>query len=153
MPIDAPSLSLQANRGAASAGLTALLAVAAIGGGIYVVTQRPEPRPVRNQDSIAQIAALARVEKETELVQRAIRNRQAIVGMTYREVETAKGRPSIKQRGETLAAKHRDLGGAEAWIYELSGGEVSHVIFGANGLVIHATDVAGHPRDGHAIRQ
>jgi hypothetical protein len=118
-----------------------------------MVSQRPERRPVRNEDSVAQIAALARVEKETELVQRAIRNRQAIVGMTYREVETAKGRPSIKQRGETLAEQHRALGGAETWIYELNGGEVSEVVFGANGLVIHATDVAGQPRDGHAIRQ
>src|SRR5688500_4593737 len=123
MPIDAPSLFLQANRGGASTGLTALLALAAVGGGIYIVSQRPEPRPALNQDSVAQIAALARVEKETELVQRAIRNRQVIVGMTYREVETAKGRPAIKQRGETLSEKHRALGGAEAWIYELSGGE------------------------------
>ena len=68
----------------------AFLAVAMVGGGLYLASrQAPAPKVVTNDDSLAQVAALARVEKNAELVQRAIRERQAILGMTYREVEEA----------------------------------------------------------------
>jgi hypothetical protein len=140
-------------RGGSSAGLTGLLAIAAVGGGLYFVSQRSERPVVPNDDTLAQVAALARVEKDTEWLQRAIRERQAILGMTYREVEMAKGRPLRKQRGDTLPEIHRAKGGMENWIYELDGGAESSVLFGANGLVIYASDVEGKPRHGHAIRQ
>jgi hypothetical protein len=139
-------------RGGSSAGLAGLLAVAAVGGGLYFVTKRPEPRVVPKVDTLAQVAALARVEKDTEWLQRAIRERQAILGMTYREVETAKGRPQRKQRGDTLPEIHRAKGGVENWIYEADGVE-SNVLFGTNGLVVFSSDVEGKPPQGHAIRQ
>jgi hypothetical protein len=153
MTTGAPTFSPKANRGGSSVGLTAILAIAAVGGGLYFVSQRFERRAASNEDTLTQVAALARVEKDVEWLQRAIRERQAILGMTYREVEMAKGRPHVKQRGDTLPGTHRARGGVENWIYDVGGGEVSSVLFGANGLVIDATDVAGKPRYGYAIRQ
>jgi hypothetical protein len=140
-------------RGGSSAALAGFLAVAAVGGGLYYATTRPVQRVAPPDDTLAQVAALARVEKDTEWLQRAIREREAIVGMTYREVETAKGRPHRKQRGEELPESHRAKGGVENWIYEVDGGPESSVLFGANGLVIFASDVEGKPRQGHVIRQ
>lgn len=140
-------------RGGSSAGLGGLLAITAVGGGLYFVSNRSDQQVVPKDDTLAQVAALARVEKDTEWLQRAIRDRQAILGMTYREVETAKGRPLRKQRGETLPEIHRAKGGVENWVYDADGGAESSVLFGANGLVIHASDVEGKPRQGHAIRQ
>ena len=140
-------------RGGSSAGLTGLLAIAAVGGGLYFVATRGEQRVAPKVDTFAQVAALARVEKDTEWLQRAIRERQAIVGMTYREVETAKGHPHRKERGDTLPEIHRAKGGVENWIYEAEGGAEASVLFGTNGLVIYSSDVVGKPRQGHAIRQ
>jgi hypothetical protein len=140
-------------RGGSSAGLAGLLAIAAVGGGLYFVSKRPERRVAPKEDTFAQVAALARAEKDTEWLQHAIRERQAILGMTYREVEMAKGRPHRKQRGENLPEVHRAKGGVENWVYEVNGGAESSVLFGANGLVIHATDVEGKSRHGHSIRQ
>ena len=140
-------------RGGSSAGLTGLLAIAAVGGGLYFVATRGEQRVAPKVDTFAQVAALARVEKDTEWLQRAIRERQAIVGMTYREVETAKGHPHRKERGDTLPEIHRAKGGVENWIYENEGGAEANVLFGNNGLVIYSSDVEGKPRQGHAIRQ
>jgi uncharacterized protein HemX len=153
MTSEARSVTFKSNRGASSAGLAAFLAVAALGGGVYYASQRAERRPVVKEDHLAQIAALARVEKDTEWLQRAIRERQAILGMTYREVETAKGQPQFKQRGESLQQTHRAQGGVENWVYEMDGGKISEVLFGSNGLVIYASDVADKHGDGHAIRK
>src|SRR5262245_48296219 len=100
MSSDAPPP--KAIRGGATTGLVAVLALAAVGGGIYLATQHTE-RPVKKDDALVQVSALARVEKDAEYIQRAIRERQAIVGMTFREVELAKGRPSLKLRAETLS--------------------------------------------------
>ena len=141
------------SRGGTSAGLIALLAVAAVGGGIYLASHRPEQRPVVKEDNLAQIAALARVEKDAEFLQRAIRERRAILGMTYREVESAKGRPALKQRGDVLREAHRSKGGVENWVYDQGVGEVSEVLFGVNGLVIFSSDVGRKPGDGDAIRR
>jgi hypothetical protein len=143
----------RANRGSSSAGLVGFLAVAAVGGGLYLVSQRTErPAPLKD-DSLVQVAALARVEKDSEWLQRAIRERQAILGMTYREVEQAKGRPQLKQRGDTLAEPYRQKGGVENWVFDSGTGAVTTVLFGANGLVIHSSDVGDKPRPGQAIRQ
>lgn len=84
---------------------------------------------------------------------RAIRERQAILGMTFREVETAKGAPLLKQRGDTLPEIHRSKGGVEQWVYDLTGGNEASVVFGVNGLVIQSSDVGDKPRLGQAIRQ
>lgn len=140
-------------RGGSSAGLAGLLAIAAVGGGLYFVSTRSERRLAPKEDTFAQVAALARVEKDTEWLQRAIRQGQAILGMTYREVEAAKGRPQRKERGDTLPEFHRAKGGVENWIYEDEGGAETSVLFGTNGLVIYSSDVEGKPRQGHAIRQ
>src|SRR5688500_5121694 len=140
-------------RGGSSAGLAGLLTIAAVGGGLYFASQRSERRVIPKEDTLAEVAALARVEKDSEWLQRAIREHQAILGMTYREVETAKGRPQRKQRADSLPEIHRANGGVENWIYEEEGGAVSSVVFGSNGLVIYSSDVEGKPRQGHAIRQ
>ena len=152
MAIDPLPLSPKANRGGASAGLSALLAFAAVGGGIYYLAHRPERRVV-NDDNLAQVAALARLEKDTELLQRAIRERRAILGMTFSEVEQAKGPAHLKQRGYTLSDAHHAKGGIEHWVYALGTDKESGVLFGSNGLVIDTTDVAGKPRSGYTIRQ
>lgn len=143
----------KSTRGGASAGLTALLAVAVVGGGLYLVTHRTERPPPKDNDSLPQIAALARAEKDAEWLQRAIRERQAILGMTYREIESAKGAPNLKLRGESLTEIQRAKGGVENWIYDLGGGETTSVLFGVNGLVIQSSDVGDKPRPGQAIRQ
>ena len=152
MATDPLPLSPKANRGGASAGLSALLAVAAMGGGVYYLTHRPAPRVV-NDDNLAQVAALARVEKDAELLQRAIRERRAILGMTFSEVELAKGPAHFKQRGYTLSDAHHAKGGVERWVYDLGTDKESGILFGSNGLVIDATDAAGKPRSGYSIRQ
>ena len=141
------------SRGGSSSGLAGLLAVAAVGGGLYVVSKNTDRRVAPKEDTFAQVAALARAEKDTEWLQDAIRERQAILGMTYREVEMAKGRPHRKQRGENLPEVHRSKGGVENWIYEVDGGAESSVLFGPNGLVVFSSDIEGNPRHGHAIRQ
>jgi hypothetical protein len=140
-------------RGSSSAGLTGLLTIAAVGGGLYFISTRSKQPAAPRNDTLAQVAALARVEKDTEWLQRAIRERQAILGMTYREVETAKGRPLRKQRSDTLSETYRAKGGVENWIYEAEDGSESSVLFGANGLVIYSSDVEGKPSQGHVIRQ
>ena len=146
-------LASRANRGGSSAGLTALLAIAAVGGGLYYVSHRPERKPTRTDDPLPQVAALARAEKDSEWLQRAIRERQAILGMTFREVEMAKGTPRLKQRGGTVPEIPRSKGGVEQWVYDQNGGNEATVVFGANGLVIQSSDVGEKPRLGQAIRQ
>jgi hypothetical protein len=153
MPDGALTSPREKVRGGTSGSLLALLAVAAVGGGLYLAKQRADRRAPRNNDSIAQIAALARAEKDNEWLQLAIRERRAIIGMTFREVETAKGRPHRKHRGDDLPEDLRARGGVESWVYNLDGGAISSVLFGPNGFVIHATDVEGQTGPGHAIRQ
>jgi hypothetical protein len=140
-------------RGGASASFVTFLAVATVGGGLYLATQSADRRPAKSTDTLAQVAALARAEKDNEWLQVAIRERQAILGMTLREVEKAKGRPQRKQRGDELSENLRAKGGVENWTYDADPGAVSSVLFGANGLVIHSTDVDGKTGPGHAIRQ
>jgi hypothetical protein len=144
---------LHATRASTSGAVVAVLALAAVGGGVYLVTQQAGRRPAPKDDPVAQVAALARVEKDTEWIQRAIRERQAILGMTYREVERAKGPPSRKQREETLPESDRANGGVEKWIYESADRETASVLFGSNGLVIQSSDVGDTPRPGQAVRQ
>ena len=153
MVTGAQSLPPKANRGSSSAGLTAILAIAAVGAGLYFVSHRSQRRPRSEDDSLAQVAALARVEKETEWLQRAIRERRAILGMTYREVEMAKGPPHLKRRGDTLSEAHRAKGGVENWVYRPGNGEGANVLFGVNGRVIQSSDVGDMPRPGDAIRR
>lgn len=143
------------NRGGSSAGgFVAILAVAVVGGGLYLASrQLPEPRAVVKDDSLAQVAALARAEKDAEWIQRAIREHQAILGMTARETETAKGRPSTKLRGGSLTADERTKGGIEKWVFQTDGRESSEVLFGANGLVISSSDVGDKPGPGQVVRQ
>ena len=103
---------------------------------------------------MAEIAALARAEKDTEWLQRAIRERQAILGMTRQEVENAKGPPRVKQRFDALSGADRTKGGVEKWVYSQSGAEDATVLFGAKGLVIHSSDVGdGQPGQSQAIRR
>ena len=131
----------------------ALLAVAVVGGGFYYASQRSAQRVRVREDHLAQVAALARAEKDTEWLQRAIREKQAILGMTAREVEQAKGQPALKQRGDTLPESDQVKGGVENWIYDSRGGQVSVVLFGAKGFVIYSSDVGDKPGPGQAIRQ
>jgi hypothetical protein len=153
MAIGEQALPPKQIRGGSSAGVATFLAVVAVGGGLYVVSQRAERPVAPKNDNLAQVAALARVEKDSEWLQRAIRERQAILGMTYREVEQAKGVPRLKQRGDVLPEIHRAKGGVETWSYDAGDGRTSTVIFGANGLVIKSSDVGDPPRAGQAIRQ
>lgn len=147
--------SLKANRGGSSVGFVAVLAVAVVGGGLYLASKNPErlPVPVPSADNLVQVAALARAEKDAEWLQRATRERQAIIGMTYREVEMAKGKPATKQRGETLPPEDRAKGGVENWLYNLEGGQVSAVLFGTNGVVVYSSDVGETPGPGQVIRK
>lgn len=146
-----PSIS---NRGGSSAGFIAILAVAVVGGGLYLSSRRPpEPVVVIKEDNLAQIAALARVEKDAERLQRAVREHRAILGMTFREVESAKGRPASKQRDDTLADAERAKGAVEKWTYPANGGAPSVVFFGATGLVIYSSEVGDNPQPGQLIRQ
>lgn len=147
------ALPSRAHRAGTSAGLVAIMALAAVGGGVYIATHRSEPPPAVQDDRLAEIAALARVEKDTEWIQRAIRERHAILGMTYREVETARGLPQRILRDDALSEIHRAKGAVENWVYEREGGEVASVLFGSNGLVIHSSDVGETPRPGQAVRQ
>lgn len=153
MAIPAPQLRYRTRRGGSSAGVVALLAVAAIGGGLYLASHRTEPPPAPNDDAVARVAALARAEKDTELLRRAIRERHAIVGMTFREVEAAKGAPQVKERGDTLSEALRLKGGVENWIYEAGTGAPSTVLFDANGRVIFSSDVGDTPGPHQAIRR
>ena len=135
-------------------GFMAILAFAVVGGGLYVASrQPPEPKPVPKNDNLAQVAALARAEKDAEWLQRAIREQQAILGMTSREVETAKGRPVTKLRGDSLNDNDRAKGGVEKWVFQTDGREPSEVLFGANGFVISSSDVGDKPGPGQAVRQ
>jgi hypothetical protein len=152
MPTGERPLPPKPSRGGTSAALTAILALAAVGGVVYF-TQRAERRPRVNEDPLPQITALAQAEKDAEWLKRAIRGRQAILGMTYREVEMAKGRPQLKQRGGSLPDILRARGGVENWIYDLGGGNESNVLFGQNGFVIQSSDVGDKPGPGQAIRQ
>jgi hypothetical protein len=108
---------------------------------------------VVKDDPLPQVTALARAEKDAEWLQRAIRERRAILGMTYREVEMAKGSPQFKHRGDDLPEVHRAKGGTEIWIYDRSAAGESFVLFGANGRVIQSSDVGDSPLPGQAIRQ
>ena len=103
--------------------------------------------------TFTEVAALARVEKNTERLKRAIRERQAIPGMSYREVESAKGRPHLKQRDDALTETHRARGGVENWVYNLEEGKTSSVLFDARGLVIYSTDLGDAPAPGDVIRR
>ena len=153
MAIGGQALPSRPVRGGSSAGVATFLALVAVGGGVYVMSQRAE-RPARpKNDTLAQVAALARAETDSEWLQRAIRERQAILGMTYREVEQAKGAPRLKQRGDTLPDVHRAKGGVEVWTYDAADGRNATVVFGANGLVIQSSDVGDAPRPGQAVRQ
>ena len=138
-------------RGGGSAGLTMLVAVMAVGGGVYFLSQRVERKV--GQDNIAQVAALARAEKETEWLQQATREQRAILGMTNREVLSAKGSPAVRQKAESLSDAERAKGGAEKWIYDVGGGNEATVLFGPTGLVIETSDVSSPPRLGQVIRQ
>ena len=130
------------------------LAVAMVGGGLYLASrQTPTPKVVTKEDNLAQVAALARVEKDAEWVQRAIRAHQAILGMTYREVEEAKGRPAEKVRGSALSAEEQARGGVEKWIYEGGAGSTAMVLFNAGGRVVGSSDVGAVPLPGQAVRQ
>ena len=142
-----------ANRGGTSAGLTAILAVAAMGGGLYLVTHRSPPPPAPSSDAFTEVAALARVEQNTERLKRAIRERQAIPCMTYREVETAKGRPHFKKRDDALTETDRAKGGVENWVYNLEEGKIASVLFDVNGLVIYSSELGDTPGPGDVIRR
>src|SRR5215207_6501600 len=131
----------KANRGGSSAGVVAVLALAVVGGGVYLASNRPERPTVAKEDRLAQVAALARAEKDAEFLQRAIREQRAIIGMTTREVESAKGRPTLKRRGDDLSADERVRGATESWVYNAGTAKESSVVFGANGLVISSSDV------------
>ena len=120
---------------------------------MYLARQRSERNAGSNNDPFTPVAALARVEKDTEWLQRAIRERQAILGMTYREVEAAKGPPKLKQRGDMLPDVYRAKGTVENWVYDLDNGEVSNVLFGVNGRVIQSSDIGDKPGLGQVIRQ
>ena len=141
-------------RGGSSAGFIAVLAVAVLGGGLYLSSRQPlEPKVVIKEDNLTQVAALARVEKDAERLQRAVREHQAILGMTFREVESAKGRPASKQRNDSLADEDRTKGAVEKWTYLVNGRAPSVVLFGATGLVIYSSDVGDNPQPGQLIRQ
>jgi hypothetical protein len=145
---------LLSTRGGSSAGVMAFLAVAMVGGGLYIASRQvPAPKLVAAEDHLAQVAALARVERDAEWLQRAIRERQAIIGMTFREVEEAKGRPAEKQRGEALTVDDRAKGGVEKWLYAGNSSSSAFVLFGASGLVISSSDVGGVPLPGQSVRQ
>jgi hypothetical protein len=149
----APQVQVDARRGGSSAGVVGLLAVAAIGGGLYLASQRPETPPPAKDDAVARVAALARAEKDAEWLRRAIRERQAILGMTFREVETAKGTPQVKERGDTIAEALRSKGGVEIWVYASDTGKPSKVLFDANGRVILSSDVGDTPELHQVIRR
>ena len=141
-------------RGGSSAGVMAFLAVAMVGGGLYLASrQAPQPTVVTKEDNLAQVAALARVEKDAEWVQRAIRERQAILGMTYREVEEAKGRPMEKVRDSALSPEERAQGGVEKWIYDRRSDSPAVVLFNASGRVVVSSDVGAVPLPGQAVRR
>src|SRR5688572_21297850 len=141
-------------RGGSSAGVMAFLAIAMVGGGLYISSrQAPAPKVVAKEDHLAQVAALARVEKDAEWLQRAIRQRQAILEMSFREVEKAKGRDTENQRGEALTVEDRAKGGVEKWVYDASSGNSSVVVFGVSGLVVSSSDVGAVPLPGQAVRQ
>ena len=126
--------------------------MATVGGGLYLVSQRSERRS-GGEDTIAQIAELARAEQDAKWLQQAIRNRQAILGMTQREVERAKGPPHLKQSSDALTETHRAHGGVENWIYPQASGDVANVLFGVNGLVVYSSDVGDQPGEGQVIRR
>ena len=105
------------------------------------------------EDNLTQVAALARAEKDAERLQYAVREHQAILGMTFREVESAKGRPATKQRDGFLTDAERTKGAVEKWTFPVDGGAPSVVLFGANGLVIYSSDVGDNPQPGQMIRQ
>jgi hypothetical protein len=153
MVLPAQQLRFQARRGGSSAGLVAVLAMATIGGGLYLASRRPEAPPVLNDDAVGRVAALARAEQDSELLRRAIRERQAIVGMTFREVETAKGAPHVKQRGETLPDALRAKGGVENWVYQTGVGDPANVLFGATGRVVYSSDIGEKPEPHQVIRR
>jgi hypothetical protein len=139
------------NRGGSSVGgFLGILAVAVVGGGLYVASrQQPEKRPVASDDKLVQVAALARAEKEAEWLQRAIRERQAILGMTSREVENARGQPAVRLRANDLSDIERAKGAVEKWVFRDS----ANVLFGATGLVIYSSDVGDTPQPGQIVRQ
>lgn len=135
-------------------GFMAILAFAVVGGGLYLASrQPPDARPVAKNDNLAQVAALARAEKDAEWLQRAIREHEAILGMTFREVETAKGKPLTKLRAESLTDEERARGGVEKWLFPADSRGSSEVLFGASGLVISSSDVGDKPGPGQAVRQ
>ena len=131
-------------------GFLAILAMAVVGGGLYVASrQQPEKRPIVSDDKLVQVAALARAEKEAEWLQRAIRERQAILGMTSREVENAKGQPAVRLRATDLSDDERSKGAVEKWVFRDS----ASVLFGTTGLVIYSSDVGDTPQPGQIVRQ
>lgn len=140
--------------GGSSSGFVALLAVAVVGTGIYLASQRtPQRKPVPQEDSLPQVAALARAEKDAEWLRSAIRAQKAILGMTDHEVELAKGAPAQKLRDSALSESERARGGVEKWIYRDGRGTPTVVIFSAGNRVIFSSDVAETPLPGQAIRR
>jgi hypothetical protein len=141
-------------RGGSSAGFIAVLAVAVVGGGLFLSSrQPPESKSVIKEDNLTQVAALARAEKDAERLQHALREHQVILGMTFREVESAKGRPAAKLRDDSLADADRTKGAVEKWTYPVDGGAPAVVLFGANGLVIYSSEVGDNPLPAQMIRQ
>lgn len=104
------------------------------------------------------IAALTRQINEEEwrlredelLLRQAIRERRVLIGMTRSEVMMAKGQPSMRQSGDTLLDRAREMGGVELWIFDTD--RSTAVLFGLGGQVIYATEVVGKPRLGNEIR-
>lgn len=140
--------------GGSSSGFVAILAVAVVGAGIYLAAQRtPPPMPLPREDSLPQVAALARAEKDAEWLRNAIREQKAILGMTDREVQLAKGAPTQKLRDGALTEGERAKGGVEKWIYDDGRGSPIVVLFGVSNRVIASSDVSETPLPGQAIRR
>lgn len=131
--------------------LVILVLISLICGGIYVAGELNDRKLAAElRDQIARNQE--RANRDEYYLQEAIRNGQAIIGMTASEVYRARGKPYIIQPRNVLVDAQLELGGVENWIYQDADG-VKGILFGANGLVVYSSDVAGKPRIGNVIRE
>lgn len=130
--------------------LVSLLGCAALA---WTLTTDRREAAARDEQLAAKALELTlQIQLEEQWIRDAIRDQRAIVGMTAEEVILAKGRPQRVKSGPSLAAAYRKEGGVEHWLYDATG-PLSGVLFGVNGRVVYADDVAGKPRFGNAVRQ
>ena len=113
---------------------------------------REEEQRTAAANELSRLIARQAALEETWL-RAAIRDKRVILGMTRYEVEMARGKPYLRQRGQTQREEMLQLGSVETWTYDLGDGKVVAVLFGLNGQVIYSTDVKGLPREGNAVRQ